>query len=72
MNSTITQIVVHGDDEDALNGNDTTTIELVDEGSGRFITLTQFDSEYNEVVTRLDPKEIPLIMAQIKVLLGQE
>jgi hypothetical protein len=51
---------------------DTTTVNLVDEGGGPFITLTQYDHNYEEIVIRLDPSEIPLLFKTIKRLLKQK
>lgn len=68
---TVTEIVVH-DESDKTMLQDTTTINLVDEGGGMFITLTQYNENYTPITIRLDPREISTIFTSIKYLLSQD
>lgn len=70
LKATTTEIVIHSDVDEYMI-QDTTTVSLVNEGGGRFITLTQYDSEFNEIVLRLDPKEIPILFDTINSMLDQ-
>jgi hypothetical protein len=70
IKATITEIIIHRDEDPDLT-QDTTTVKLVDEGGGRFITLTQYNDNYNEITLRLDPTEIPLLVETINKLLNQ-
>lgn len=70
IKATTTQIVLHRE-EDFDMIQDTTTVDLVNEGGGRFITLTQYDSEFKEIVIRLDPTEIQLLFETINKLISQ-
>lgn len=71
LKATTTEIVIHSDSDKTML-EDTTTINLVDEGGGHFITITQYDHNHEAIVIGLDPKEIPLLFRAIKVMLGQE
>ena len=69
--STITEIVMH-DSEDKLMIGDITEVKLVDEGGGRFVTVTQLDENHNELTLRFDPKEIQFLVEIVQMLLAQE
>lgn len=70
LKTTITEIVIHSDnDEEMLR--DTTTVKIVDEGAGRFITITQYDHNFNEIIVRIDPNEVPFLVETINKLLSQ-
>lgn len=70
LKTTITEIVIHSDSDQAMI-KDTTTVNIVDEGGGRFITITQYDYEFNEVIIRIDPKEVSILFKVINKLLNQ-
>lgn len=71
LKATATEIVIHSESDKTML-EDTTTVNLVDEGGGHFITITQYDHNYNAIVVRLDPKEIPILFRTIKFMLEQE
>lgn len=50
---------------------DSTTLELVDEGGGDFLTITQYDDLFNPVVIRLSLEELPHIYKAINLLCNQ-
>lgn len=70
LKTTITEVVIH-DIADTAIIKDTTTVNLVDEGGGKFITITQYDNNFKEVVIRLDITEIPLVFNAISIMLKQ-
>lgn len=71
LKATVTEVVIHSD-SDKIMVEDTTTVNLVNEGGGQFITITQYDHNYEAIIIRLDPKEIPMLFCTIKFMLGQE
>jgi hypothetical protein len=50
---------------------DSTTVELVDEGGGDFLTITQYDEHFKEITIRLDLKELPNLYTAINTLCNQ-
>lgn len=71
LKATTTEMVIHSDSDKTML-EDTTTVKLVDEGGGRFITITQYDHNYDAVVVRLDLNEIPILFSTISFMLNQE
>jgi hypothetical protein len=70
LKATVTEVMIHSDIDMAMI-TDTTTINLVDEGGGRFITITQYDDNFKEIVIRLDPNEITTLFANINMMISQ-
>lgn len=54
---TVTQFAVHPKDHDPLTDVDATTVELIDEGGGRFLEITQHDHDAPRVI-RLEFAEL--------------
>lgn len=48
-----------------------TIVELIDEGGGDFLTLTQYDETVVPVVIRLDLKDLPELYKAINILCNQ-
>ena len=64
--STITEITVHDASRNVFTGLEATVIELVDEGGGPYIAITQSENEI-----RLDLDELPLVIEAIDRLMMQ-
>lgn len=68
MITTITQFVLHPDDQDALTDSDTTTVDLLDEGGGRFLAITQHDHHDAPRVITLEFEELEKLYNTAKLL----
>ena len=70
LKATITEMTIHSDGDPEML-QDTTTVKLVNEGGGPFITLTQYDANFKEIVLRLDITEIPILFSTFNLMIKQ-
>jgi len=73
MKTTVTEIVIHPDDENPVFGiNLVTRLHLDDEGAGRFLRITQELDGGTKHEIRLDFIEVDAIYDAIKMLEKQD